>query len=108
MIEITGAHPPEYRPKVGDVIMVHRRLFDEQTKERFWWRYFAVVTRLSPWVAHHMILDDKPDRKETMLYTYAFDPGDLRIWYVPDDEWPDGVHVFRTKMILEGRLDEVM
>lgn len=104
MIEITGAHPPEHRLKPGDVIMVHRELKDKQTGEPFTWKYLAMIVdgkrnALNRILIQHIILDDR-DRLPTTLFLR-----DARVWYIPEEEWPDGVHVFRTKFILEGRVD---
>jgi hypothetical protein len=107
MIEITGAHPPEHRLEVGDVIMVHRELKDKQTGKPFTWKFFALVTRAGarPGRAARMIwcviLDEK-EREERQLATYD---EQTTIWYLAPDEWPDGVHAFRTKLILEGKVE---
>jgi hypothetical protein len=112
-IEITGAHPPEYRLRAGDVIMVHRKLKDKETKEPFWWKYFAVIIEVRNRhqnLVTHMILDEKY-REPMVLYMRDFtgdteDPDPrLKLWYLPESEWPDGVYAFRTKLILEGRID---
>lgn len=110
-IEITGAHPPEHRLEVGDVVMVRRRLKDKQTKRPFDWTYFAVITRAygrRAGLYETMILDEKD--RQPMLMTLRdliSDEEDrkLRLWYLPEAEWPDGVYAFRTKLILEGRID---
>jgi protein involved in polysaccharide export with SLBB domain len=43
-IEITEAYPPTYKLEVGDVVMVHKELHDQQTKRPFIWKFFAAVT----------------------------------------------------------------
>lgn len=108
-IEITGAHPPEHRLKEGDVVMIRRKLKDKETKKPFDWTYFAVITRVMHRViVEHVILDEK-EREPTTLYlrdlTSDEEDRKLRLWYLPEAEWPDGVYAFRTKMILEGRID---
>lgn len=108
-IEITGRDPSDHQLQPGDVIMVHRKLRDKQTREPFTWKFFAVVTKIprSNFVFQYVILDEH-DRKPTWIYVTDYAGTDFHIWYLDPDEWPDGVHVFRTKMILEGRLDEVV
>lgn len=108
-IELTGAHPPEYRLKVGDVIMVRRRI-KKKGEEPFWWRHFGVVTKVTKSVGRvffYQVLDDKPDRKPIALLVGP-ESKEATVWYLPEAEWPDGVHALRTKLILEGRLDEVI
>jgi hypothetical protein len=107
MIELTGAHPPEHRLEVGDVVMVRRKLIDKETKKPFDWTYFAVIAAVgkSHRVFGHVILDEK-DRERTMLMISG-DPH-VRVWYLPEEEWPDGIYAFRTKAILEGRLDDIV
>lgn len=106
-IEITGAHPPEHRIRPSDVLMIRRQLKDKETSKPFDWTFFAVVIRVVRSSAFQcMILDDKPDREPMMVRPGIFDEK-FRVWYLPEKEWPDGVHVFLTKLILEGRLDEI-
>lgn len=102
-IEITGAHPPEHRLKPGDVIMVKRKLKDTHTKKPFDWTYFALVTQVRRAGLKHIILDEKDRVPTYIIIGYSVD---MRVWYLPEAEWPDGVHVFRTKLILEGRVDD--
>lgn len=111
-IEITGAHPPEHRFTPGDVIMVHRQLRDKETRKPFVWRYLALVTKVgrrADIAIQHIILDEK-EREPTTLYLSMVDvqSGDgrlVRLWFLPEAEWPDGVYAFRTKLILEGRIE---
>ena len=30
------------------------------------------------------------------------------VYFIPEDEWPDGAHAFRARMILEGKLDSAV
>lgn len=107
-IELTGAHPPEHRLEVGDVVMVRRRLHDKETKKPFDWTYFAVITQvMHPGIFQHLILDEK-EREPRLLYAAEATAEDLRVWYLPEKEWPDGVYAFRTKAILEGRCDAII
>lgn len=102
MIEITRPH---LRLKPGDVLMVHRELTDKKSKEPYTWKFFAIVLRLLRAGVAVEILDERTDRKPMIL---GFSDPLVHIWYLSDEEWPDGVHAFRTKMILEGRLDEIV
>jgi hypothetical protein len=107
MIEITGAQPPEHRLEVGDVIMVHRELKDKQTGKPFTWKYFALITdkkSRSNFVFQHIILDER-EREPTWLYAHDYAGTSFHMWYLDPDEWPDGVHAFRTKLILEGKVE---
>lgn len=106
-IEITGAHPPEHRLQPGDVVMVRRQLIDKKTKKPFDWRFFALVLNIGPrqrfvqWI----ILDGREDR-EPVATRMDFSE-DFQVWFLPENEWPDGIHAFRTKVILEGRFEGV-
>jgi hypothetical protein len=106
-IELRSHHPSEHRLQVGDVVMITRPLKDKVTGKPFEWKYFAMVTKLArrnDSVFQHIILDEK-EREPTMFYRTDFTETGLRIWYLHPDEWPDGVHAFRTKLILEGRIE---
>jgi hypothetical protein len=110
MIEITNAFPPEHRLQTGDVVMVRRTLRDKDTNKPFDWRYFAVVTRVDRVdrlrAMMHLILDEK-DRQPTTLWLIK-PKEEQQVWYLPEEEWPDGVYAFRTKAILEGRVDAIV
>lgn len=111
-VEITGAYPPEHRLKPGDVVIVSRRLFDKQTKQPFTWRHFGVVTsNIGTRAIRYIVLDEKRRERDSIVWfgeDFNEDGADIHVWYLPEDEWPDGVHAFRTRFILEGRLDEVI
>lgn len=86
--------------------MIDRGLLDRTTKKPFRWKHFGVVLRaVGSRLVEYMVLDEKPDRKPQW---FGIKDNEDRFWYLPEDEWPDGVHAFRTKLILEGRLDEVL
>lgn len=105
-IEITGAHPPEHRFKPGEVIMVRRTLLDKKTKKPFDWRYFAIALRVGRSQALQVcILDGREDREPFLLFAQS--NHDQTVWFLPEAEWPDGVHAFRTKLILEGRIEGI-
>lgn len=107
-IEITGAHPPEHRLKPGEVVMVKRKLIDKQTKKPFDWRFFALVLGAQRWRIVLYILDGKHrEAPSTMSLAELGDPTQTQLWVLPEGEWPDGVHAFRTKLILEGRIEGV-
>lgn len=105
-IEITGRHPPEHRLEVGDVILVSRELRDKETKKPFQWKYFAMVTKVGRGHQRleHIILDEK-EREPKPLFWSDHAGTEFHVWYLPEAEWPDGVYAFRTKLILEGRID---
>jgi hypothetical protein len=105
-IEITGAHPPEHRLKAGDVVMVKRKI-EKQGEDTHDWRFFALVVMSLRREVRAIILDGRSgEQVRTTNVVYDFlDPENLQLWYLPESEWPDGVHVFRTKLILEGGTD---
>lgn len=103
-LELTNAHPPVHRLAIGEVVMVHKELTDKKTQKPFTWKFFAVVTQVG--AKYHrafqcMVLDEKQREPITIFHDHA----GTTVWYLTDDEWPDGVYAFRTRMILEGRLD---
>lgn len=88
---------------IGDVLMVAMELQDKQRKGKtFTWRYFALVTKTFKHgrFVEALVLDEK-EREPRQL---AFFREDTTIQLLDESEWPDGVHAFRTKAILDGRV----
>lgn len=87
--------------KVGDVLMVAKELQDKHKKGRtFIWRFFALVTEIKRFHAKVLVLDEK--EREPMSQRFS-EPNTV-IHLLDEDKWPDGVHAFRTKAILDGRV----
>jgi hypothetical protein len=110
MIELNGSHPPRIRLEVGDVVMVHMRLNDKQTGKPFWWKWLGAVLEAKGVRHSHfkVIRFGAPEGKDEATIRLNFYSEDQRVWFIPPEEWPDGVHAFRTRLILEGRLDEAV
>lgn len=102
--------PPKVQLKVGDVLMVHRRLKDKETGKPFTWKWLGAVRRLHSFSrAVSLIRFGAPEGKDLItVYFHSVDHDDEGVWLIPQEEWPDGVWAFRTKLILEGRLDDAV
>lgn len=86
----------------GDVIQVNRSMTDKKTGKPYVWRFFAIV------------VDDDGDEIECVPFgavsqsfkdqTMTIDPDDRRntVHHLEPEEWPDGVHANRMRMILIG------
>lgn len=108
MIRLDCVYPLPVELKVGDVLMVHQEIEPEGEKP-FTWKYFAAVCtepirRRFACIIGILVLDEK-DRKTKLL---NLEDHRYSVWYIPPEEWPDGVYAFRTRFILEGRLDEAV
>lgn len=108
-IRLDCVHPPRVRLKPGDVLMVHRELKDKRTGKPFMWKWLGVVTKpLSRNRGAFMIRFGAPEGKDRVAIMFGEDDAVQGVWFLPEEEWPDGVWAFRTKLILEGRLDEAV
>lgn len=99
---VSRQHPLE----AGDVLMVAMELNDKHKKGRtFIWRFFAVVTKdnkhRSQVVA--LVLDER--EREPLTLSLARE--ETVVHLLAPEEWPDGVHAFRTKAILDGKVDAI-
>ena len=81
----------------GDVLCVSMSMTDKKTGKPYVWRFFGVTTRIGSLTAKVRVIG-----KDTAanISTMADE-----IHFLEPDEWPDGVHMFRTQMILKGDID---
>lgn len=103
-IRLDYTMPGQRELVIGDVLMVAKELDDKHKKGKtFTWRFFALVTKVSrnQRLVEVLVLDEK-EREPMRL---PFNDARTTIHYIPDGEWPDGVHAFRTKAILDGRVE---
>lgn len=86
----------------GDVIQVARAMRSKETNKPYTWRFFAVVT-YHTWQALSCIpfgaISDKRKDEEMDL---TIGREGTEIYYLAPEEWPDGVHANRLRMILTG------
>lgn len=109
-IEITAAYPRTHNLKPGEVFMCRRRIKPKQHGEKpFDWRFFGLVLRAHRSAFVYIILDERAESRGPLMISYneLHDPEMFQLWFVPESQWPDGVHAFRTKLILEGRIEGV-
>lgn len=91
----------------GDVLMIKKPFEVENPSgpsRVVPWRFFGIVREVGSrgnWVTVHRI-SNNPDLSE--YYVYLADPG-VTAWLLEPDEWPDGVLVIRTKLILLGEIE---
>ncbi len=90
--------------KAGDVLMVAMELEDKHKKGKtFTWRFFALVLKSKNRMAVEVLVLDEKER-EPMALSYL--RPNIVIHLLDEDKWPDGVHAFRTKAILDGKVPE--
>lgn len=90
--------------KGGDVLMVAMELEDKQKKGKtFTWRFFALVLKISRGQRCEVLVLDEKEREPMAL---SFLRPNIVIHLLDEDKWPDGVHAFRTKAILDGKVPE--
>lgn len=90
----------------GDVLMVRRVMTDKTTKQPFTWRFFALVMpppgkRLRVSGIYFVRVGD-PENK---LWTRTLDDPNMVVYLLEPHKWPEGIHVARTKAILQGDID---
>lgn len=90
---------------VGDVLMVKQMVkFRGETHEKPW-RWFAVVETTDKKGRLARIYRIGADGDEPRYLSIKALRMDEHIWLLHPDEWPDGVHAFRAKMIMTGKID---
>ena len=83
----------------GDVLMVVRQMTDKKTGKPYVWRFFALIVLVGYSVAKTRILGNERT-SPTVVSTHRDE-----VHLLEPDEWPDGVHMFRTQMILKGEIE---
>jgi hypothetical protein len=93
--------------EVGDVVMVHMALRDKVTRKPFIWKWLGVIEEPIGSHAARVIRFGVAEGKDQVrvIWNSGDDKEGVGVWLLPPERWPDGVHAFRTKLILEGRLD---
>jgi hypothetical protein len=95
---------------VGDVLMVARWQRPRDKEPHISWRLFFVVTK--PPIKGRTVVQARgtyigyKDAREVNLRIYPAGSDAFNvIHYLPQEEWPDGVHAFRTALILQRKID---
>jgi hypothetical protein len=104
-IKIDGSYPPRLKLKSGDVVMVHRECYDTVRDEHFTWKFIGAVSSVRG--GRLEVLRFGADEGKDVMRFSVHDPK-YSVYYLTEDGWPDGVHAFRTRLILEGRLDDAL
>lgn len=91
----------------GDVLLVVQPYTPKGTTKSVVWRWFGVVKDLGK-RTHNIRLRRLGAPAAISVRVLAF--GDIaynnfQVFFLEPEEWPDGVHVFRTQMILKGEID---
>ena len=85
----------------GDVLMVHRQMKDKATGKTYLWRFFGlVVTTHGRHAVRLWRIGAKEGQELQQQFIGNHELG--QVFFLDPDEWPDGIHVFRTRLILEG------
>ena len=90
-----------YEP--GDVLLVTKEMRDKATDKPFDWRYFAIVVEAD---RHHIKVFRVGADKDIVFTLLTVTCKEVRL--LDPSEWPDGVHAFRMRAILEGRVKGLM
>jgi hypothetical protein len=107
MIELDDSHPPRVRLKSGDVVMVHKLVERPRDGSKpFWWKWLGTVVRAQRHQTVVIRFGADEGKDEITFNRHSMGTDNMKVWFIPEEEWPDGVHAFRTRLILEGRLDE--
>lgn len=88
----------------GNVLMVARLVTPKDGGKPYVWRYFMVVTEHWSSVVKGINTSSTgkfKDREMQLRFYHA------EIYYLPEEEWPDGVHVSRLRLILLGLVEIV-
>jgi len=86
----------------GDVVFVSREMRDKETRKAFNWRFLGAVVRVGG--RDTIQVEQFGQERDKPLMLTLLDAKNT-VYFIPPDEWPDGVHAFRTRLILEGKLD---
>ena len=92
----------------GDVVMVNRKMKDNQGRA-FMWKFFMIVAEETS------LLDDDIEgyvvgNENLKGKTYRCGVCSPRnvIHYLAPEEWPDGIHAYRMQMILTSQITGVV
>jgi hypothetical protein len=87
---------------VGDVLMV-KEIFISADRPRAW-RWFGLVhSQGYGWCKCYRLGAVEENLRMVRIARVIVDGGYVQPLH--PDEWPDGVHAFRMKLILEGKID---
>lgn len=86
----------------GDVVQVARKMRDKNTDKPYIWKFFAVV-QSDEWDQITCIpFGAVNERREDQLMVVDLEDNRNTVYYLAPEEWPDGVHANRLRMILTG------
>ena len=91
--------------KVGDVVEIAVMLQDKTTGQSFWWKRFAVDTRLvGKRILEALTLKMHPDMdKDLRMVSYALDDKERpQVVTRLREPWPQGVAAMHMKLLAQG------
>jgi hypothetical protein len=90
----------------GDVVVVTQPFTLKGTiKKEVTWRWFGVVSETLYKSNKIRVIRVGQPADERLLSLFDLNAAGREIHFLEPEEWPDGVHVFRTRMILKGEID---
>jgi hypothetical protein len=95
----------------GDVLMVARYIKKPKHGGKpYWWRFFFVVTKHRKWLVRGLVVGTANENLKDKEINIEFDDDENKqtIQFLPMEEWPDGVHAYRMRMILGGLIEDVV
>lgn len=93
----------------GDVLMVERKMRDKRTNKAFLWRFFLVVTEPDDFgdSVKGMVVGTTSEKLKVEPLRLSLDDDKNTFQFLPQAEWPDGVHVFRMGMIMKRQIEAI-
>lgn len=90
----------------GDVLMIERKVKPKEGGKPFIWKLFMVVAKHKRWIIEGWVLGGNGYYAENPMRV-EIGSSIVKLYYLPMEEWPGGVHVFRMAQIMKGRIEDL-
>lgn len=91
----------------GDVLMIERKVKSKDGGKPFIWKLFMVVAVHKRWIVRGWVLGGHGYYAENPMTLEIGSSKVKSIHFLPMEEWPGGVHVFRMAQIMKGRIEDL-
>jgi hypothetical protein len=102
---MTGQKRRQLNP--GDVLMVERNVKPTDGRKPFIWKLFLVVEVHKKWIVRGWVLGGNGYYAENPMTIEIGSSKVKSMYFLPMEEWPAGVHVFRMAQIMKGRIEDL-
>lgn len=89
----------------GDILMVNSSFKPKGMTSYRPWKFFVIVMSSNQYKIVGLRIGADWEDKDRSILVLPYRGYKTTCHYLPESEWPDGVHAFRMKAILEGRLE---